>query len=157
MAYSTNRTPMLRITKIYFSMVTVIKIDDGVHSRYYTSTESGVIHPVVEAIETEADWQAALAEARAKGVRIEAEEFSLGEEEPTGRPFPKTYGDWVNLAEDIKAKYPDDPVMRAGVNFQLQLISHEEEEIPERREERLAAAQEAKRWMTERAGELGIK
>lgn len=73
------------------------------------------------------------------------------------RPFPKTYGDWVNLAEDIKAKYPDDPVMRASVNFQLLQISHETEEIPEEREERFRAAQEAKRWMTEQAGELGIK
>lgn len=61
------------------------------------------------------------------------------------RPFPKTYGDWVNLAEDIKERYPDDPVTRAAVNFQLQRIAEREDE------------DEAKRWLMQEAGRLGIK
>lgn len=76
---------------------------------------------------------------------------------PEERPFPKTYGDWVSLAEDIKTKYPDDPVMRASVNHQLHQIMRETEEVPGEGEERVRAAQEARRWMTEKAGELGIK
>jgi len=56
------------------------------------------------------------------------------------------YGDWVDLAEDIKSKYPDDPVMRASVNYQLQHIAEETEE-----------AEEAKRWLMQKAGELGIR
>lgn len=62
------------------------------------------------------------------------------------RPFPQTYGDWVNLAENIKERYPDDPVMRASVNYQLQHIAEETE-----------LAEEAKRWLMQKAGELGIK
>ncbi len=61
-----------------------------------------------------------------------------------GRPFPETYGDWVNLAEDIKAKLPDDPATRACVNFQLQHIAEREDE------------DEAKRWLVNKAGKLGI-
>lgn len=62
------------------------------------------------------------------------------------RPFPQTYGDWVDLAEDIKAKCPNDPVMRADVNYQLQHIS-----------ENTDSSDEAKRWLTTEAGKLGIK
>lgn len=157
MTYSSDRTRKLRITKVYFSMVTVIKVDDSVHQRYYTSTEPGVLYPVLEVIETETDWQKTLVEAEGKGVKIETEEFPLmGEERPALRPFPETYGDWVNLAEDLKSKYPDDPVMRASINYQLQHVMYEEEERPEDREERQRAAQEAKRWLTERTGEHGI-
>jgi len=82
----------------------------------------------------------------------EPEEIKLGEEMieiPLGRSFPETYGDWVNLAEDIKDKYPDDPVMRASVNYQLGYIA-EEDEYPEE-------AQEAKRWLTKQAGKLQIE
>jgi len=78
---------------------------------------------------------------------------SLGLASHTGarevRPFPQTYGDWVNLAEDIKAKYYfDDPASRAAVNYQLRYIG-EETEYP-------TEAREAKRWLVEKAGELGI-
>lgn len=65
----------LKITKIYFPVVTVIRIDDGITQHYYTSTEPGVIHPSYDVIETEATWQEALAEAKAKGARVEVEEF----------------------------------------------------------------------------------
>jgi len=65
---------------------------------------------------------------------------------PTDRPFPQTYGDWVNLAEDIKAKYQDDPVMIAAANTQLREIAQE-----------TGSAEEAKRWLVGKANELGIK
>ncbi len=73
------------------------------------------------------------------------------------RAFPQTYMDWIGLAEDIKDRYPDDPVMRATVNFSLAQVAEETEEPIEAREERQKAAQEGKRWLTEKAGELGIK
>ncbi len=62
------------------------------------------------------------------------------------RLFPQNYGDWVNLAEAIKERYPDDPVMRASVNYQLQQVAEESVE-----------AAEARRWLAEKAGELGIR
>ena len=80
----------------------------------------------------------------------------FGPEEPS-RTAIQTYSDWSNLAEDIKSKYPDDPVMRASVNFQLNRILEEEREPEEEREARREEAQEAKRWMTEQAGELGLE
>lgn len=66
-------------------------------------------------------------------------------EESTSRLFPKTYGDWVNLAEDIKAKCLDDPVGRSNVNYQLQQIAGETKDVAE-----------AKRWLLQKAAELGI-
>ena len=62
----------------------------------------------------------------------------------SSRPFPETYGDWVSLAEDIKAKMP--PESWGVVNGLLLIIS---DEVPE--------AQEAKRWLVNKAGELGIE
>ncbi len=58
------------------------------------------------------------------------------------RPFPETYGDWVSLAEDIKAKDPD---LSYLVNNHLLQISGNTDE-----------AEEAKRWLTRKAGKLGI-
>lgn len=58
------------------------------------------------------------------------------------RPFPETYGDWVNLAEDIKAA---DPGVVFKVNYNLHLVSQD-----------LPGAEEAKRWLMRKAGELGI-
>ncbi len=80
----------------------------------------------------------------------EAEKLGMGEMHKrmmgsgvSSRPFPETYGDWVSLAEDIKAKMPQE---KWGiVNSTLQLIS---EEHPN--------SGEAKRWLVEKAGELGI-
>lgn len=154
----------LTITKVYFPTVTVIKVDDGVQSRYYTSTEPGVMYPSIDVVETEFKWQEVLEEAKAKGAKVEVEEFLLQGGEPPGgflpgkplperfrptRPFPKTYGEWVNLAEDIKERRPDDPLTVASVNYNLSLIAHEEEMTP-------ADVDEAKRWLVDRATELGI-
>ena len=61
----------------------------------------------------------------------------------SSRPFPETYGDWVSLAEDIKAKMP--PESWGVVNGTLQVVG---EEGPN--------AEEAKRWLVEKAGELDI-
>lgn len=100
-------------------------------------------------------------EMRGKQARERAEEVLERISEPLGieqiRLFPKTYGDWVNLAEDIKGKYPDDPIMKATVNFSLQQVALEDEEPTEAREERLKEAQEGKRWLMQKAGELDIK
>lgn len=63
-------------------------------------------------------------------------------ETPSSRPFPQTYGDWVNLAEDIKAK---DPSVAFMVNAALEDISNETE-----------YADPQKRWLVNKAGELGI-
>ncbi len=61
------------------------------------------------------------------------------------RPFPETYGDWVNLAENIKEKMP--PESWNVVNDLLHVISQEEGPV----------AEEAKRWLMKKAGELRIE
>ena len=71
-----------------------------------------------------------------------------GEQPGSSRSFPRTYMDWIDLAEGMKAKYPDGSAMRDYVNFQMGHIAREVE-YP-------AEAQEAKRWFVEKAGELGI-
>lgn len=71
-----------------------------------------------------------------------------------GRPFPKAYGDWVDLSESIKEKYPDDPAMRATVSYQLGIIAREGEVEPVVEEKEV---EEAKRWLTRKAGDLGIR
>jgi len=58
------------------------------------------------------------------------------------RLFPTTYGDWVTLAEDIKTA---DPSLIYRVNYNLGLIQRE-----------LPGADDAKRWLTRKAGELNI-
>ena len=65
---------------------------------------------------------------------------------PLGHQFPQAYGDWVDLAENIKEKSPNDPVMITDVNYYLQHIARGTEK-----------ADEAKRWLMQKAGELGIK
>ncbi len=65
------------------------------------------------------------------------------EKKESDRPFPQTYGDWVNLAENIKQADPSD-VFR--VNTALESISHDD-----------PTADEDKRWLVKKAGELGIK
>jgi len=57
-------------------------------------------------------------------------------EVPLGRPVPQTYGDWVNLAEDIKEKYLSDASTREWTNKALQHIADEDE-----------LADESKRWL----------
>ena len=69
-----------------------------------------------------------------------------------GRPFPQTYGDWVSLAEDIKGRCQGEPATIATVNYQLNTILGAEQgtETP-------GAAEEAKRWLVNKAAELGLK
>lgn len=69
-----------------------------------------------------------------------------GESMQTGqeRPLPETYSDWVNLAMDIKEKSLDVGIM-ARVNTALTAISEDQ-----------PSAEEAKRWLVSKAGELGI-
>lgn len=70
--------------------------------------------------------------------------------QPTGgRPLPQTYGDWVNLGMDIKEKAGmDDYETTAQVNRQLEHIFNEDSEP--------SAAQLSKRWLSNKATELGI-
>ena len=58
------------------------------------------------------------------------------------RSFPKVYGDWVDIAEDIKQAEPPDAIR---VNIALESISNDD-----------PTAEESKRWLMQRAGELGI-
>jgi len=64
--------------------------------------------------------------------------------EGESREFPKTYGDWVNLAEDIKTKNPSSHT-KLSVNICLLSISSNNPD-----------AEEAKRKLMEKARELGI-
>ena len=59
------------------------------------------------------------------------------------RLFPKTYGDWVDLAIDIKER---DPGLSDEVNKALDEIQKESFE-----------AHNAKRWLAKKAWDLGIK
>lgn len=45
----------------------------------------------------------------------------------SSRSFPKTYGDWVNLAEDIKKADPDNVWLHSVINVDLQHISDGDE------------------------------
>ena len=62
-------------------------------------------------------------------------------------PVPTTYGMWIDLSEDIKDKYPLDSPERAEVNFQLGILLELEEGRPD----------DAKRWLVNKAGEVGIQ
>ncbi len=100
-------------------------------------------------------------EGETRGEYTQRMEVALGHVHPSQagkRPFPSTYGDWVDLAEDIKARYPDDPVMRATANFSLQQILEWEQYTrpPDEQEVAEKSANEAKRWLINKAGELGI-
>jgi len=61
------------------------------------------------------------------------------------RPLPQTYGDWVDLAEDIKDKLGDNVEARMEVNKQLGYIAADVDN-----------SETAKRWLVDKAGELGI-
>lgn len=100
-----------------------------------------------------------LAELTGKGETgieyTERMEYALGHRRPsrTDQPkllFPKTYGDWVELAERMKTESGNDPAYNATINYQLQTISGEgSTETP-------GAVANAKRWLVQKAGELGI-
>jgi rubrerythrin len=58
------------------------------------------------------------------------------------RPFPQTYNDWADLGIDLGAK---DPSIKDEVYNKLQAIYNGTSE-----------ADEAKRWLVRKAGELGV-
>ena len=61
----------MKITKIYFPMVTVMKLEVlGQEDRYFTLTE-GETYPSEDVILTNKDWRRALSEARQKGSKVE--------------------------------------------------------------------------------------
>lgn len=61
------------------------------------------------------------------------------------RPVPQTYGDWVNLAESIKTATPDlDTQYTTNLHLQEIAIEGPNQDA-------------AKRWLVEKAGELGIR
>lgn len=62
------------------------------------------------------------------------------------RPFPETYSDWVSLGVDIKEKVGiDDFETTTRVNLTLGHIDKDDE-----------LAEEAKRWLSNKAAELGL-
>lgn len=62
--------------------------------------------------------------------------------------YPVTYSDWINLAEGIKNTVGiDDVETRALVNTHLGRICEEEQDP--------ASAEESKRWLVQKAEELG--
>ncbi len=77
--------------------------------------------------------------------RGRAEEVLERISQPLDRPSPQTYGDWVNLAENIKSADPASWTA-AWVNSALQHISEED-----------PAAEASKRKLMQRASELGIR
>lgn len=77
------------------------------------------------------------------GKTAEAITTTTGPPAETGRLFPKSYSDWVDLSEDIKSR---DPSIAFMVNAALGDIADETKH-----------ADEQKRWLIGKAGELGIK
>ncbi len=63
------------------------------------------------------------------------------------RLFPQTYGDWVNLAESMKEIEPVNSSDYDEINFELGVIGGFNE----------GDVDESKRWLMEKARELGIK
>ena len=69
----------------------------------------------------------------------------------TGHPFPQTYGDWVDITEKIKHTNPLDTDLAHVTNFHLSVIGGMEPGM------KPVDVDESKRWLVEKAGELGIK
>ena len=66
----------MKITKIYFPMVTAVRIEGkGMEPRYFSHIPGEPTYPSEDAMLTEEDWRKALREARRKGVRVEVQEF----------------------------------------------------------------------------------
>ena len=65
----------MRVTKIYFPMVTAIKLEGvGMKPKYYTCIPGEPTYPSEDVILDELDWLEALEEAKEKGARIEVHE-----------------------------------------------------------------------------------
>jgi len=104
---------------------------------------------IVSGMADDEDRHANLLMTMMRTIKEEPEELKLGErmiEVPLGRLFPKTYGDWVKLGMDIKEKAGiDDFETTKLVNMALNAIYEED-----------PSAGDKKRWLTEKASELGI-
>ena len=81
-------------------------------------------------------------------------EYLLGHRHPsqvgltlTNRPFPQTYGDWVDLAESMKSAAPNDLQLAVRVNENLEFIATDDP----------VHSEASKRWLMQKAGELGIR
>jgi len=70
---------------------------------------------------------------------------------PTDRPFPQTYGDWVDLVEKIKQTNPLDTDLAHVTNFHLSVIGGMEPDMEP------VDVDESKRWLVEKAAELEIR
>jgi len=65
----------MKITKVYFPMVTAIKIEgEGIEPRYFSHIPGEPAYPSEDAIESEEDWREVLREAKKKGARVEVRE-----------------------------------------------------------------------------------
>ncbi len=73
--------------------------------------------------------------------------YELGPKTISPRPFPQTDGEWINLSSNIKDKYSEYDPMKSEVNHQLGIVMSLEE----------GNVDEAKRWLMQKAGELGVK
>lgn len=65
----------MKITKIFFPVVTVIRLEErGIEPSYFTQTPGGPIYPSEDVVMTEAGWRKALREAKEKNARVEVHE-----------------------------------------------------------------------------------
>lgn len=85
-----------------------------------------------------------------KSEYVERMERALGDGHPSGvsthRPYPQTDTDWENLGYDIEAKLPDIGEPRYSVRDAVAIATGKRE----------GDADMAKRWLVQKAGELGI-
>ena len=63
------------------------------------------------------------------------------------RPFPRTDGEWIDLSLNIKEKLTEFDPVRTEVNLHIGVVAG----LDEGNEE------ESKRWLMQKAGELGVK
>lgn len=66
----------LRVTKIYFPMITLVKLEEvDMEPLYFTSIPGGPIHPSTDVVISEEDWRRTLWEAKKKGSKVETKEI----------------------------------------------------------------------------------
>lgn len=131
------------------SYVIFTNLDTGETKQYYNAYPPDSS----EVAESAAGIKSILEERWSRNLKVEIKSISEVEES-AGRSFPKTYSDWVSLGEDIKGKDPTASTI-LEVNNALYYIL--EEEKGEADEDAGYTADDAKIWLTEKAGELGIK
>lgn len=61
----------MKITKILFPMVTVIRLEgEGMEPKYFSNFPGESTYPSEDVITTEEEWKEALREAKEKGVKV---------------------------------------------------------------------------------------